>query len=176
MKRGWLYFIPGVIICILCLCFGLAGYRLNLTSSMPLGIWKKTTATHRDGYAAFCLPPNSVAGQLANGRDYLPSGICPGGFAPLLKRVSAIPGDVVLLADEQVCVNDTCLPNSRSFSDDSAGRPLVHYPRGAYRVPEGEYWLFSTEDERSFDSRYFGPVPAASVIDFLAPVATFCRQ
>jgi conjugative transfer signal peptidase TraF len=139
MKRGWLYCIPGLLVCILCLCFGLALYRLNLTSNMPLGIWKKTTATHRGGYAAFCLRPNTVDGQLSNERGYLPSGICPGGLAPLLKRISAIPGDTVHLTDEQVCVNDTCLPNSRTLSVDSAGRPLVHYPRGSYRVPQGEY-------------------------------------
>jgi conjugative transfer signal peptidase TraF len=176
MKRHWFYFLPGMLLGLCSLCGGLAGYRFNLTSSMPLGIWKKSTASHRGGYAAVCLLPDSAASQMASERGYLPPGLCRGGLAPLLKRITAIPGDTVLLTDERVCVNDACLPNSRTLSNDSAGRPLIHYPHGSYRVSPGEYWLFSTNKERSFDSRYFGPVPESAVVSFLAPVATFNCQ
>lgn len=122
---------------------------------------------------AACLPPDSGAAQLAIERDYLPAGQCPGGFAPLLKQLVAIPGDVITLTDDQVSINDVLLRGSRALSEDSAGRPLVPYPRGTYRVPPNEYWLFAVNLPQSFDSRYFGPVPKSSVLTSLLPVVTF---
>lgn len=122
---------------------------------------------------AVCLAPDSGAAQLAVERGYLAAGQCPGGFAPLLKQIVAIPGDTVTLTDDQVCINDVLLRGSRALSEDSAGRPLFPYPRGTYRVPPGEYWLFATNLPQSFDSRYFGPVPESSILTSLVPVVTF---
>ena len=62
---------------------------------------------------AACLPPDSGAAQLAVERGYLPTGQCPGGFAPLLKQIVAIPGDTVTLTDEQVWINEILLRDSR---------------------------------------------------------------
>jgi type IV secretory pathway protease TraF len=46
---------------------------------------------------------------------------------------------------------------------DSAGRPLPHVAWGKRRVAAGQVWLFGFNDRRSWDSRYFGPVPLANV-------------
>jgi len=165
------FLLPGFLLTSVTLACGIAGYRINLTSSMPLGIWREITAIHRGSYVAACLAPDSGAAQLAVERGYLPAGQCLGGFAPLLKQIVAIPGDTVTLTDDQVCINDVLLRGSRALSEDSAGRPLVPYPRGTYRVPPGEYWLFATNLPQSFDSRYFGPVPESSILNSLVPVA-----
>ena len=172
MKKRFLLLFPGLLLSFAALTSGIAGYRINLTPSMPLGIWKKSTIVHRGSYVAACLPPETGAAQLAIERGYLPAGQCPGGFAPLLKQIAAIPGDTVTLTDDEVWINGASLPDSQTLSYDSAGRPLVPYPRGTYRVPPGEYWLFATNLPQSFDSRYFGPVPESSILTSLVPVAT----
>ena len=84
---------------------GLAGYRINLTGSMPLGIWKKSTALQRGSSVAACIPPKSPAAQIAATRGYIPPGQCPGGLAPLLKPIAALPGETVRLNDEAVSIN-----------------------------------------------------------------------
>ena len=48
--------------------------------------------------------------------------------------------------------------------------PLQRLTDGAYRVTPNEVWLLSNYDPRSFDSRYFGPVPAANVLGVAHPV------
>lgn len=171
MKKCFLLLFPAFLLSFAALTGGIAGYRINLTPSMPLGIWKKSTIVHRGSYVAACLPPDTGAAQLAVERGYLPAGQCPGGFAPLLKQIVAIPGDTVTLTDEQVWINEILLRDSRVLSEDSAGRPLVPYPRGTYQVPPNEYWLFATNLPQSFDSRYFGPVPESSILNSLVPVA-----
>ena len=173
MKKRFLLLFPGLLLSFAALTSGIAGYRINLTPSMPLGIWKKSTIVHRGSYVAACLPPETGAAQLAIERGYLPAGQCPGGFAPLLKQIAAIPGDTVTLTDEEVWINEASLPDSRTLSNDSTVRPLVPFPRGTYRVLPGEYWLIATNLPQSFDSRYFGPVPESSILTSLVPVATF---
>ena len=164
-----------VLLIVLSLLGGLAGYRINLTASMPLGIWKKSTAIQVGSYVAACMPPDTPAAQVAMQRGYLPQGQCPGGFAPLLKEVAALPGGTVLLTDEAVSSNGIPLSNSRTQRTDSLGRPLPSFPRGSYHVLPGQYWLFATSHPNSFDSRYFGPVEESSIVASLVPVLTFER-
>jgi conjugative transfer signal peptidase TraF len=164
---------PVVLLIVFSLFGGLAGYRINLTASMPLGIWRKPTAIQRGSYVAACIPPDTPAAQVAIERGYIPPGGCPSGFAPLLKQIATFPGDTVLLTDEAVYINGSLLPSSRTQATDSKGRPLPSFPRGSYRVLPGECWLFATTHPNSFDSRYFGPIPESCIVTSLLPVATF---
>jgi type IV secretory pathway protease TraF len=43
---------------------------------------------------------------------------------------------------------------------------------GAYIVPKGMVWLYGNEP-RSFDSKYYGPVPESNVLALLKPVITW---
>lgn len=173
MKKCLLLLFPGLLLSFAAITGGLSGYRLNLTPSMPLGIWKRSSVVHRGSYVAACIPADGEAAQLAIERGYLPHGQCPGGFAPLLKQIAAIPGDTVTLTDEEVWINGASLLDSQALSNDSTDRPLVPFPRGTYRVLPGEYWLFATNLPQSFDSRYFGPVRESSILTSLVPVAIF---
>jgi conjugative transfer signal peptidase TraF len=173
MKLTVLILSPVLALILLALVGGLAGYRINLTTSMPLGIWKKSPDVQRGSYVAACIPPETEAAQLAHERGYLPSGQCPDGLAPLLKQVEAVPGDMVLLTEEAVFINGVRLPNSRTQATDSQGRSLPSFPPGSYRVLPGQYWIFATTNPNSFDSRYFGPVMEISILASLVPVATF---
>jgi conjugative transfer signal peptidase TraF len=129
------------------LCLWLAGYRFNATPSLPVGLYRLSADAPRKGdYAAFCLEGEFA--ELARERGYLQAGSCPSGLRPLLKRVAGLPGDLI--------------PGDLAVRPaDSLGRAMPSVlPEGV--VPPGMALLLA-EHPGSFDSRYFGPVPLASL-------------
>lgn len=149
-----------------------AGLRVNATASMPLGLWRLETTPRslRVGEIVVFCPPDSAAFREAVDRGYLAHGACPGGFEPLIKPVAAIPGDLVTVAADGVAVNGEPVPGTAPLARDTAGRPLLAVPAGSYHVTSGEVWLFSGHLRESWDSRYFGAVPAAGVQGVARPV------
>ena len=91
----------------------------------------------------------------------------------MAKVIGAMAGDELQIEPGFVAVNGVKIPNSRTAAHDSAGRPLAHVRLGARRVAAGEVWLFGFNNWRSWDARYFGPVPAANVRGVLRPVVTW---
>lgn len=149
-----------------------AGLRLNLTPSMPVGLWR-VAASHvplRRGEVVSVCPPDAEATRVGVERGYIPVGPCPGGDEPLVKPVAAIPGDVVAIFPAGAAVNGHPIQGTAQLARDSAGRSLAPVPTGTYPVGTGEVWLLSGHDPRSFDSRYFGPVPADNVQGVARPV------
>ncbi len=51
--------------------------------------------------------------------------------------------------------------------------PAPHVPWGYAASRSAEVWLFGFNDPRSWDARYFGPVPLADVRGVLKPVLTW---
>jgi conjugative transfer signal peptidase TraF len=151
------------------------GLRINLTASMPVGLYHAQARTagslQRDTLVLIC-PPDTPAFQLALKRNYIGAGSCPNHSQPLLKPVAAVPGDTVTLSPQGVRVNRTWLPHSPILSKDSAGRPLSHWPFGQYAVRSGEVWLLSTHSRQSYDSRYFGPMDEAQITTTVTPLWT----
>jgi type IV secretory pathway protease TraF len=76
----------------------------------------------------------------------------------------------VIVSRAGVTVNGRPVLDTAPLDKDSAGRPLVPFAPGTYRVKWREVWLLAAYDPRSFDSRYFGPVPEASVLALARPV------
>ena len=154
-----------------CLCgtlalFGggwLAGLRLNLTGSMPVGIYTTARdAPTRGSIVLACLPSDVAA--FAKLRGYVPhGGSCPSGVLPVGKPVLALPGDTVVVTASGLLVNGVPVPNSEPLSLDSQGRSLPRPQPGQYVVDADELWLVSAYSPFSFDSRYFGPVNADQV-------------
>jgi len=103
-----------------------------------------------------------------NYRD--PMRTCPDGFSPLIKPVVAWPGDIVLVSADGISVNGHMLKNSEPISLDSKGEQLRAFATGEYRVGPRELWVISSFSPRSFDSRYFGPIPLKSVHSWLRPL------
>jgi type IV secretory pathway protease TraF len=93
------------------------------------------------------------------------------GAARWLPR--ALPGDELQIEPGFVAVDGVKFPNSQTAARDSAGRLLAHVLSGAYRVGAGEVWLFGFNNRRSWDARYFGPVPLANVRGVLRPLVTW---
>ena len=150
-----------------------SGLRLNTTASMPIGLWRvaptRTTELRREMIVTVCLPRTDMVRQAIT-RGYIHTGSCPDGLEPLVKPIAALPGDVVAVDPAGIRVNGIPVQGTAQLSRDSGGRRLLPVPVGAYTVAEGDVWLLSGHDPRSFDSRYFGAVPMTSIQAAAHPV------
>ena len=151
--------------------FAWGGYRVNFTRSYPLGLWQIETVNRpvAVGDRVFICPPSGPAVDLARERSYLPSGLCPAGTSPLIKTVVALAGQSIRI-EGQVIIDDAPLQASTVYSRDAKGRPMTPWTGGV--VPEGEVFLHS-DFVGSYDSRYFGPLPAAGILGLARDVLTF---
>lgn len=149
----------------------IGGYRLNLTPSEPLGIWRivQLDRPAAVGDLVFICLPVTAPFEEARERGYLRQGLCAGGFAPLIKTVAALPGDRVEIAGE-VVIDGRPFPHSRTRTTDGEGRAIERYSGGI--VPTGHLFLHSSFAS-SYDSRYFGPVPASGLLGLARPILTF---
>jgi conjugative transfer signal peptidase TraF len=145
------------------------GIRINATMSEPIGLYVRT-ADLDSPLVEFC-PPEPFA-MLSRTRGYRPPGNCADGAAPLLKTVVARPGDTVEFSMNGIAVNGRLLPNTAPRTLDSAGRKLTPWVLGQYVVQPGTVWVASIYHPRSFDSRYFGPVPTSAIRNRLRPLLT----
>ena len=149
-----------------------AGLRFNNTPSMPRGLWRvvEADASLRRGEVVAICPPDTPVFRQGIARGYVPAGGCPGGFEPLLKPIAAMVGDTVSVSPAGVTVNGRMVDGTAQLTRDSAGRSLQPFEAGVYAVAPGQVWLLSNYDPRSFDSRYYGPMPAANVQGVARPV------
>jgi conjugative transfer signal peptidase TraF len=132
------------------------------TRSVPPGLYLLTYGPpRRGGFLVVCLPER--LGTYGRERGYLAPGPCPGGASEVLKRVAALPGDVVEVTDGGLVVNGEPLPATARRALDSAGRAVETIPAGRYRVEPGTLWLYATHSPRSWDSRYYGAIPLVGV-------------
>ena len=145
------------------------GLRINTSPSLPVGLYVTTVET-RSELVEFC-PPEPYA-RLAIIRGYRDAGNCPDGAAPLLKPVVAKTGDVVEVSQQGLIVNGHRLPNTVAASADTKGRSLNSWPFGRYQVRPETVWVASSYHPRSFDSRYFGPIPTSAIRDHVRPLVT----
>jgi conjugative transfer signal peptidase TraF len=134
----------------------------NASASAPVGLYRVTDAPAERGALVLVRPPADVA-ALAAELGYLPAGV------PLIKRVAAVAGDHVCAVGSAVVLHTQTV--IRRLEADAAGRPLPRWS-GCRRLADGEVFLLMADAPRSFDSRYFGPVPLASVMGRLVPLWT----
>lgn len=146
--------------------------RINWTTSAPLGVYSihRSAGIARNDLVAVCLPDSVAALGLARG--YVSAGSCSNGTSPVLKQVIAVAGDDVVLQRDFLAVNGRVVDHSRRHSTDSIGRPLGALPVGHRPVRDDEVWVLGIRRERSWDSRYFGPVPVASIVAIARPLLT----
>jgi len=146
--------------------FALLGLRINLTPSIPLGVYISTgRGPARGGIAEFCPSGNSDSVR------YRMFGLgCRDKAVPLLKPVVAVAGDVVTVSQAGLTVNGTKLPNTAPVTRDLHGRPLRAWASGTYLVTPGTVVLASTYHPGSYDSRYLGPVSTSHIKRMLRPL------
>jgi len=144
----------------------------NTDSAAPVGVYRVVGRDiSRGDLVAACLP--IAIAQVGLARGYLRTGGCPGDAEPVDKIVSALSGDIVEIEPGWVAINGKRFAGSVTATHDSAGRPLSHVEWGKRQVAMNEVWLFGFNDRRSWDSRYFGPIPLANVRGKLEPVLTW---
>lgn len=169
----WLYGISSVSLFTLglTLLLGGAGFRINLTPSEPLGLWRiiESDRPILVGDLIFICPPTIDEMREARARGYLRFGLCAGHVAPLIKTVVATSGHVIEISND-VRVDGRPLPHSRVARMDGQGREMAPHDGGV--VPPGTVFLYS-EFPGSFDSRYFGPVPMDGILGLAQEVWTY---
>ena len=135
----------------------------NVTASAPIGLY---AVQPPDGIEitdlAVVAPPEPVASFLEAG-GYVPRGV------PLMKRVLALPGQKVCRENLLVTVNGIAMGTARER--DSHGRNLPVW-QGCRTIAEGEVFLMNWQSADSLDGRYFGPLPARSIVGRATPLWT----
>ena len=153
-------------------CAHTVGLRINESPSLPVGIWSVSPlrdGVRRDDVVSFC-PPDTPAFREAHQRGYLGSGLCHGGYEPLLKPIAAIEGDRVTRTEQGIRINGRLVANSKRLDHDGSGQALPSLGANNIIVAKGEVWVISSYNPLSFDSRYFGPVPVSKIEGLARPL------
>ena len=144
----------------------------NTDSAAPAGIYRMVSLEVKRGDLVGASLPFDIA-QQGLSRGYLQTGPCVGSAEPVGKIAGALPGDIIDIERDWIAVNGRRIAHSALASHDRAGRPLAHVSWGKHRVSPGEVWLLGFNDRRSWDSRYFGPIPLGNVRGRLEPILTW---
>lgn len=125
----------------------------NVSASAPIGLYAvgQARSLARGDMVIARLPPGWR--RFAARRHYLPANV------PLVKRVVALPGDLVC-ARRRILVNDIRVAWQRTT--DGAGRFMPGWS-GCRRLVDGAHLLLM-DDPDSFDGRYFGPTNSDDII------------
>ena len=155
----------------LCLAFHQAGLALNLTRSLPYGIYQRVTkpAITTGMLVTFCLPEDLA--RFARSRGFVYSGGCPGDALPLLKRVLATEGSVVEITEQGTFIDDWYRQHSAP-PKDHRDRPLTRWPLGCFALTPHQLWL-GADHPHSFDSRYYGPIDERTLRGVYRPLWTW---
>ena len=134
----------------------------NASASVPIGLYAITPASQLQvNVLVVVRPPEDVAAFLAEG-GYLPRGV------PILKHILALPSQTVCRFGNAVSVDAIAIGYSRER--DSRGRALPVW-QGCRVLAKDEVFLMNRSAD-SFDGRYFGPLPAASIVGRAEPLWT----
>lgn len=134
---------------------------INLTDSLPKGTYYYThhEPLRRGVIIAFPQPQKPGVRTLR-----LP---LKGSY--LMKYVAARPGDTLDITPSNIFVRGKRWPNSQP---DIHPDPRDHRLLGHHVVTRGYVWALGTNTD-SFDSRFFGEVPIASIVTTQRPLRLF---
>jgi conjugative transfer signal peptidase TraF len=133
----------------------------NASASVPIGLYAVSPAgTLHIGELVVVKPPEALAHFLAE-RGYLSMGV------PLLKHILALPGQTVCRTGRTIVVDGRTM--GRALALDHAGRSLPSW-LGCRIVAVDEVFFMNWRSEYSFDGRYFGPLPASTIVGRAAPL------
>ena len=139
----------------------------NASESVPKGLYgvqpaRRIIVTE----LVVVFPPEPLATFLADG-GFLPRGV------PLIKRVLALPAQIVCRSDLTITVDGIEMGAARAR--DHRGRLLPDW-QGCRAVGLGEVFLMNWDEPASLDSRYFGPLPVTTIIGRAVPLWTFEKE
>jgi len=138
-------------------------YVWNASNSVPIGLYRIAPAGKFTLTELVAVQPPDPLAALLDLNDYLPSGL------PMLKRIVALPGQVVCRIGLTIIVDGVEMGRARER--DGRNRPLPVW-QGCRIIGEDEIFVMNWQSADSLDSRYFGPLPASAVIGRALPVWT----
>ena len=127
----------------------------NASPSAPIGFYRIDPV---DSFETGTVVAASLAAgpeRLADRRGYLPRG------TPVIKTVRGVGGDTYCVSSGVFTVNGRDYPIA---TKDRQGRALPQLHQGCRDVAADHILLLSDAVGTSFDSRYFGEVPAGNII------------
>ncbi len=135
----------------------------NASASAPIGLYTvEPDADPPVGALVAVAPPERLA-RWMTGRGYV------GEDVPLLKHVAGKAGARVCRAGNIVSID--ARPVATARSSDRLGRPLPVW-QGCRTLHDGELFLLNPDHPDSLDGRYFGPLPASTVLGRARPILT----
>lgn len=135
----------------------------NATASAPVGFYTLEPADRIEvPELVAIMPPEPLAGFMV-GRGYVGRGV------PLLKRVVGLPGQWVCRAGRAITIDSVEIGDA--LDRDQIGRALPVW-EGCRVIADGQLFLMNWQVRDSLDGRYFGPIPASSVIGRALPLWT----
>lgn len=135
----------------------------NASASTPIGLYAVQPIERLEVADLVAVDvPEPMASFLADG-GYLPPGV------PLLKRVVGLPGQQVCRVGVAITVNRVEIGQAREM--DRLDRAMPDW-QGCRRIAAGEVFLMNRDISDSLDGRYFGPLPASSIIGRAVPLWT----
>jgi conjugative transfer signal peptidase TraF len=134
----------------------------NASASVPIGLYAVRPAgwLHVNELLVV-MPPEPLAAFLDT-RRYLPKGV------PLLKHVLALPGQSVCRSGRTITVDGVAM--GEALDRDHLGRPLPVW-QGCRVIAAGDVFLMNRRAD-SLDGRYFGPLPATTIVGQADPIWT----
>ncbi len=135
----------------------------NASASVPVGLYALHADTQPEVGDLVAVRPPEPLGQFLAERHYLPLDV------PLMKRIAALPGQEVCRRERTITVDG--VPIGIALDRDRRGRLLPVW-QGCRRLALGELFLMNAAVPDSLDGRYFGPLPAATVIGAATPLYT----
>lgn len=161
------------IIFILAIIFYFAGFIVNTTKSIPLGLYQRVNTPVDDArigdIVQVCLPAKPEIDEGLR-RGYIDAGHCPSGYGYVLKILAAKVFDEVSINEQGVFINGVRWPNSTPLKEDGHGLKMPHIVFNNYILKYNEILLMTDHSPTSFDSRYYGIVDKSCILSILRPV------
>ena len=135
----------------------------NETASAPIGFYTvEPIGRLKVPDLVAVMPPEPLASFMVE-RGYI------GRDVPLLKHVLGLPGQRVCRIDRTITVDGIVM--GEALERDRMGRDLPVW-QGCQIIGPDQLFLMNRDAPDSHDGRYFGPLPASSVIGRAVPLWT----
>lgn len=135
----------------------------NASASAPIGFYTFASADMIEVPELVAVMPSEPLVAFMVGRGYVARNV------PILKRVLGVPGQDVCRIGRTITVDGVEM--GEALERDSLGRDLPVW-QGCRVIGYGELFLMNWDVRDSLDGRYFGSIPASSVIGRALPLWT----
>lgn len=135
----------------------------NASASVATGLYALRPAGELHEAELVVVDPPAALARFADERGYLPHRV------PMLKRVAALPGQTVCRTGRVITID--AIARGEALTADRQGRPLPVW-QGCQRLSAGTVFLMNGRSAHSFDGRYFGLLPASTIVARAVPLWT----